>query len=234
MKQFITGSELCATPIAAINVNLGFEPRYVRVYNPNTGAEIEWFAENPTVTRKKKPGASVLLSKGRVTMGTSAKDKIKTSEFTVQIAGVKKVVAAAETSKTDEDIPAGKWGLYGIQVGVDGTIDAAPNGAGNTTGYATEAAAIAGIESLSSGHVLVGYATVQASTSSDYVGDAAFDDSSVKEVNFYDATPGELISTNGITLIEVGDSSEIYAGFTIGADADIQVAGDTIYWEASR
>lgn len=234
MRQFITGSELVPSPAAAINVNLGFEPSYVRVWNPKTGVQMIWNKEVPLTTKKISPAGDGLVKACGILASTSNAAKIRNGAGVIQVNGVIKQIALANTTKSDKDFPAGKWGVFGIQAGADGTVDAGP--VGSTAGYTTEALAVAAIKaaSVSSDHVLLGYITVLASTSAPFEGTDEFTGTDAQEYNCYDNATMEQVESNGISLIEVGDSSTIYAGFTIGLDTDLVIAGDTLYYEVAR
>jgi hypothetical protein len=62
-------------------------------------------------------------------------------------------------------IPANKWGLVAVDVVGNGTITLVSAAANYTTGYATEALAIAAIPAVTAGNARVCYATVLASAS---------------------------------------------------------------------
>ena len=218
------------------NVDIGFTPSKVEVWNPSSNVKLTWDdSMDDGTARKDAPNVDGLLTAPRVAIGEGAGnlEKFHVESFLAQIAGVQVQVAETTVTKTDEDITKNLWGLYGMQVGADGTIDAAPN-ATTATGWSTEADAIEDIEACTSAHVLVGYATIHASTSANYEGDADMDGSKVATANYYDAPLVTFVEELGITPIAEGDVSGVKQGFTIGYDRHLWYPGDTLYYTAWR
>jgi len=81
-----------------------------------------------------------------------------------------KAAVAAGTALAAGTIPADKWGLYRLSINASGTFAFAAAAANFTTGYASEAAAIAAIPSTPAGSVDVGYVTVLTAGAQAFVG----------------------------------------------------------------
>lgn len=226
-----TGKEVCANPIANIDVNVGFIPEWVRVYNPANDCKMEWIygmtAGTGIFTPTVKNG--VLTTPG-CAMGTT-KDQVANIAFNFGIAGVgySKAATEAGTAPTATTIPQNKWGLFGFEIGADGTIDK-KDAAGNAAGYASEALAIAALPAASAGHVMFMYVTVMSTDAGGFVGATTeFDDAAVT-VNFYNVDCVSNPQTLGITTVDDDDCR----GFRIGVHPSLQVAGQTLYWECGR
>lgn len=85
----------------------------------------------------------------------------------IQIAGVP-VLLTAETAKAFGSlgtIPASTWGIITMERVAAGTTTFVSGSANYTTGYASEALALAAIPAISAGKVRVGYLTILASAS---------------------------------------------------------------------
>lgn len=67
-------------------------------------------------------------------------------------------------------IPASKWGLILVQINASGTVSFVSAAANYTTGYTTEAAAIAAIPAATAANAVMGYITILASASTFVVG----------------------------------------------------------------
>lgn len=220
---------------ATIDVDCGVTPNSVRVYNPVTGAKLWWTADMPDgYAHKYAPVGTGMLKSAGLAIG-STKDQIATVACTAQISGNTIAVAAvsAGTAPTAEAIPTLTWGLFGLQVPISGTIAAGPDGADNTTGYATEALAIAGIEATTAAHARMGYVTVYNGSAGDFTGATTNFDAADMVATFYSDDLLSYITSLGITPLGLGDDADVYQGFQIGADTDVNVAGDTLYYEIS-
>lgn len=85
----------------------------------------------------------------------------------IQIAGVRTLLAA-ETAKAFGalgTIPASTWGIITMERVAAGTSTFVSGAANYTTGYASEALALAAIPAITAGKVMVGYLTILASSS---------------------------------------------------------------------
>ena len=99
------------------------------------------------------------------TIGTTVTVAVPAS--VIQINGVATLLSAltAQALGALGTIPASTWGLISFERVAAGTANFVSAAANYTTGYATEAAAIAAMPAITSGHVQVGYFTVLASSS---------------------------------------------------------------------
>ena len=225
---------------AAINVQLGFTPKKVRVINidsPNPiNPILEWLSGMAAASALKKVG-NVCLSAAGLVIGSGDATKIKITNTVVFLnKGVFKSKATAETAftATTHDITAVSGSIqeavYLLSLQADGTViitkGATATGAGN-----------AAIPSTPAGETAIGYLRLAvAAGSTDF--DASSDDLSAGHLTdtYVDSSSlggEELITADGITQYP-GTSGGDSDGFTIGADDDVNVSGETILWEAYR
>jgi hypothetical protein len=126
-----------------------------------------------TVTIKK--GSGVLLDGplNAVVLAIGSTDtKVSSTAFQYAIAGTAyaKAAVAAGTTLAAGTIPTNKWGIYLLSINAAGTLAFTAGAANFTTGYATEAAAIAALPATPSGSASVGYVTVLTAVGSPFVG----------------------------------------------------------------
>ena len=98
----------------------------------------------------------------------STNTQLATTAFQFSIAGVpatKAAVAAGTALGALGTIPASTWGLIAVDVVAAGTLSYVSAAANYTTGYASEAAAIAANPAVTAAKARVGYITVLASAS---------------------------------------------------------------------
>jgi len=221
---------------SAINISLGFTPQKVRCWNPTSGAELTWQEGMTEATALKRfaPNATGLSSSPRPAIG-STKDYVASGAFEFKIAGAAyaKAAVAAGTGPTVTTIPINKYGLFGFEIGADGTIDSGRDATANATGYSTATLAIAALPAASSAHTLAFYVVV-INTATTFVGNTTNFDATGVTATYYVPTLLQSPTSLGITPIDPGDSTTIAGGFTIGADTALNILGDTIYYEAWR
>lgn len=82
----------------------------------------------------------------------------------------KKAAVAAGTALAAGTIPQDKWGLYLFSIAANGTITSTAAAANFTTGYATEAAAIAALPATPASSAAMGYVTVQTKVGTTFIG----------------------------------------------------------------
>jgi hypothetical protein len=157
-----------------------------------------------------------ILSDPALAIG-STDENVASAAFTFQIAGVQysKAAVAAGTALAAGTIPADKWGLYKFVIGVNGTIDCLAAAANFTTGYDTEAEAIAAIPATTAAHAPLGYITVLTAVGDPFVGgtdalQGGTGGNPASDTNYYDATPtevtgaaGDVVDTDNFYLIEL-------------------------------
>lgn len=102
-----------------------------------------------------------------MTPSTGTTNTLATSAATITIAGVPVLVAAttAQAIGALGTIPASVWGLIAIDAVAAGTITFVSAAANYTTGYTTEALAIAAMPAKTAAKARTGYFTVKASAS---------------------------------------------------------------------
>ncbi len=237
-QQLFTGT--VAGTGSAINVNLGFTPSAVEIWNPMTDCTLNWISDMADgYGVKVVPLADdQLLTDADFSMSATNKAQVYTRAFKYLIDGTTYSKAATTTDITATTIPQLKYGLFGFQIGLNGTIDAR-DATGNAAGYDSAASAIADIPTLTGSHISLGYLTVMSTAAAGFVGATTEFDSvgtatSIATATFVSAQNVNRIITGGITPIETGDSTTIPGGFTIGTDSDLNVSGDTLSYKAWR
>lgn len=148
-----------------------------------------------------------VLSGTALSRGTTV--TLASSACIITIAGVPVLVAAttAQALGALGTIPASTWGIIGVDAVAAGTITFASASANYTTGYATEALAIAAAPAKTANKARIGYLTILASSSTFVVGTDALAGGTggnpATTTNYYNiASPWQLTadSANAITL----------------------------------
>ncbi len=112
----------------------------------------------------------VAISTGTLAVGSSDTN-LATAQQTIAINGVP-VVVAAQTNQSFGalgTVPANTWAVVGVERVAAGTTTFTSGAANYTTGYATEALAIAALPAQSADKVRVGYVTVQADAADPFI-----------------------------------------------------------------
>lgn len=218
---------------AAITQIVGFTPGRVKVTNIKNGRSIEWtddMAAASGIIRGDFYSAAAVLSSPRAAIGSTPAN-VANAAFDFEIAGVKytKAAVAAGTAPTATTIPQNKYGLFGFEIGADGTIDR-KDAADNATGYDTAALALAALPSASASHVLFMYVVVMRTNAAGFVGATTSFADAETTATYYNVDLKNYITVNGITSY----SGTLGYGFTLGALANLNISGDTLYWEAWR
>jgi len=162
------------------------------------GTHYELMTKFARQVRDLLDGTTEGLNKSAVlSIGTSADDKVKSTDFSFFRDGACLRVASAETALAAGTVPADKWGLWLVSVQPDGTLRTTGAAANGTTGYNTEALAIAAKPATPAGDVAVGYFTVLTAVGQPFVADtdalqggAAGNPSS--DTNYYDGSNTDL------------------------------------------
>lgn len=142
-----------------------------------------------TVYTEENPiGKTFTISVLRVLFTGSTASKIGSREFiyTISATDYTKALNEAGTNPLAQTIPQNTWGLWRFEIGADGVIDVA-GAANNTTGYATEALAIAALPVTSASHVSMGYVTVRDTAAAGFVGQTTAFNAATVTANFYNA-----------------------------------------------
>jgi hypothetical protein len=225
--QQTSGYNVCAGTIASIDVNVGFQPDWVEVFNPTNDTTMKWWAGMPDGSGKIEGGEVILgvRSTAGAAMG-STKSSVASIAFWFSVAGVKylKAAVAAGTAPTATTVPQNTWGLFGYEIVGAGTITALDAPA-NATGYATEALAIAAIPAQTASKVFFMYVTV-INTAAAFVGATTLFDATGVTAHFWSVPSYTFPQLLGITPL----NSSTIRGFRIGAHPQLQVANQTLYW----
>lgn len=148
---------------------------------------------------------------------------IASGKFAFAIGGVPESKAAVTTgtAPTAQTVPAGLWALYSLDSVAGGTLSVAP-AALNTTGYATEALAIAALPARITAKARLGYITVQAQSGNDWIGatDALAGGTTGNEAqttNYYPydglfAPTGVAYGANGIVTASTANAGRAWTG----------------------
>ena len=113
--------------------------------------------------------ADALLQIGTITVSATAEKFKTTTEALYTIAGLTYAKAAtddlvfstANTINTAGAATTAHWGVWLVEIGVDGLVHTKPGGGLADQDYATEALAIAALPAATASHVQLGYITVQ-------------------------------------------------------------------------
>jgi hypothetical protein len=219
---------------AALPVEIGFEPSVFKVTNPATGCTLMW-GSNLDDDKALKQGGDCIVRAGTLAIGTPKTD-VSISDLVFKVDGMQYLLtadasAAISTTTCAHSDVHDHYAAFGISAGVNGTVDAGPDAASNATGYHTEAEAIAGLLAVApaSAHTLLGYITVKIDADgADFVGGTTELDASGYTTTYYPAN--QIIEAGGISAY-AGSSGY---GVSIGTDPNLNVSGDTLYWEAYR
>lgn len=97
---------------------------------------------------------------------------VASGAFSFYIAGTKytKTALPAGTALAAGTIPQNKWGIYRFSINAAGTIAVTPGALNFTTGYASEALAIAALPALPASSADMGYVTVMSTTGGGFIG----------------------------------------------------------------
>lgn len=150
---------------------------------------------------------------------------LATSQCVITIAGVPVSVAAqtAQALGSLGTIPASTWGIIAVDAVAAGTISFVSGSANYTTGYTSEALAIAAAPAKTSAKARIGYLTILASSSGFVVGTDALAGGSggnpATTTNYYNiASPWDIAadSANAITLGSVAFTAKQIGSFNAG------------------
>lgn len=224
---------------AAINVELGFFPKAVEIINIDDVNALfpamEWFSGMGSGAGVKK-NVDRSLTDGGCVIGTVSAKEIKLGAAVVYTSkGVFKSLAAAEhgfTATTDDitaDAALVQEAMYLLSVNAAGAVTVTKGDTADGSGSALLP------ETPLGGVPFAALRLAVAAGATDF--DATSDDLSAAHLTdtYYDLThvgPYKVV-TNGISLYE-GSAGVAAVGFTIGADTDINVSGETIKYIAYR
>lgn len=134
-----------------------------------------------------------LTSPGAVIGSTVQRVKNVAFDFQISSVAYTKAEVAAGSTLTATVVPQNKWGLFGFEIGVDGSIHS-KDASGNATGYASEALALAAIPTPSASHILFMYITVMKSDGN-FTGNTTALNAANVTCNYYNSA---TLSTDGV------------------------------------
>lgn len=184
-------------------------------------------------------GWNTLASNSLQALGRGSTDTdIASGALTGSIKGVPFAKAAVTTGTaiSAQTIPADKWGIYSLDIVANGTITVTAGAANATTGYATEAAAIAALPPRVTAKARMGYITVLTADGEDWI--AATDGlaggasgNPASETNYYPvdgvcAPTGVAYGPNGV--VTCGGAP------VVTSDGEIAGVGTGVAWTGGR
>jgi len=130
----------------------------------------DFLTDLSTFLGKLSSAANAVIQPVTISIGTTVTYSLTAGQ--VMIGGVPVAAFAAQANQAFGalgTIPADTWGLVAVDVVGDGTITLVSAAANYTTGYATEAAAIAAIPAVTAANARAGYLTVLTGAAADFV-----------------------------------------------------------------
>lgn len=149
---------------------------------------------------------------------------VASGKFTFGVGGIPESKAAVTTglAPTAQTVPADTWAVYAMDVVTGGTTSVAPGAANATTGYATEALALAARPVRITAKARMGYYTVKTATGLAWIGatDALAGGSSgnpASQTNYYPddglfAPTGTALGPNGIVSAYASPTGSAWTG----------------------
>lgn len=149
---------------------------------------------------------------------------VATGKLTAAFGGIPETKAAVTTgtAPTAQTVPADTWAIYAMDMVTGGTLSVAPGAANATTGYATEALAIAALPARITAKARLGYYTVKTATGLAWIGatDGLAGGSSgnvASQTNYYPydglyAPTGVAYGPNGIVTASTANAGRAWTG----------------------
>lgn len=217
---------------AAINLPLGFLPSMVELINLKRGTSVIW---TPDMANGEgiKYGGTTLLSDPALAIGSTPAN-LASGAFSFTIGGMSytKAAVAAGTALTATTVPQNKWGAFGLQIPSGGTL-AVLDAAGNATGYATAALALAAWKAVAptAANVAIGCVLVMNTAAGGFVGATTSLAAATVTAIYYSYGANRPV---GLVSAYDGVVGTTPRGITIGTDTDLNQSGDTIMYRAYR
>jgi hypothetical protein len=147
-----------------------------------------------TMKYSEDVGDSALETTGLAIGSTDTAVASDAFHYAIAGAAYRKAAVAAGTALAAGTITADAWGIYRFSIDAAGTITCTAGAANFTTGYATEADAIAALPALPADEADMGYLTVLTDSGNDFIGgtDALQGGASGNpsdDTNYYPANP---------------------------------------------
>lgn len=167
-------------------------------------------------------GSEVPMTTSVLSIGANDIDLAATASF-ISINGVNGSVAAltAQAFGALGTIPASTWGLIKVERIADGTTTFQSAAANYSTGYATEALAIAAMPATGANEVAIGYLTILASASGFVVGTDALEGGTggnpATTTNYY-SFDGAVDATNPAweAVLQIANGDDVVVTATVG------------------
>jgi hypothetical protein len=225
---------------SAINVQLGFQPKRIEVVNIDSSNPVKPFLKwiyNMAAASALKTVGSVCLSPAGLAIGSVSKKEVLIANTVVfLVKGVFKSKSTAEVAftATTHDITAVSGSIqeavYLYSLDASGTVTVTKGATATGSGNAVVPATPAGNTAI--GHLRLAVAA----GSTDF--NATTDDLDAGHLTDtytdYSSLGGEELITSGGISQYVGTSGGDSEGFTIGADSDVNVSGETLVYSAFR
>ena len=224
---------------SAINVSIGFQPTAVKIINLDTENPVKpimtWASGMAAASGIKNAG-NVCLATAGLAIGTTSTSEVRIVNTTTFLnKGIFKSKSAAEIAftATTHDITAAAGSIQEavclVSLQADGTGILTKGTTATGSGNAIIPATPAGETAIGYLRLAVAAGSTDFDATSDALSDAHLTDT---YVNFSSLGGAEEVTANGISLYT--GSTTAGEGFTIGADTDINVSGETILYEAYR
>ena len=159
------------TRLVKLSTANGSDLRQLEINNNNVVQDLQNLAFGGSldfVLSWQTLAANSLQAMGRGSTDTA----VATGKLTAVFGGVPESKAAVTTglAPTAETVPADTWAIYAIDMVTGGTLSVVPGAANATTGYATEAAAIAALPPRITAKARLGYYTVKTAVGLAWIG----------------------------------------------------------------
>ncbi len=246
MKSSISGTTTGTG--SAINIEVGFLPTRIEMQIGESSVAGFWDDSMRAATFNiqhigESRTGNVLIGSHLPSIGSTdtqlANDRVVCQYIAAGDVRVEKAATTAGTAftATDHDIDATEWACYQLCVVTGGTVTIERSGGayGSTSGYATEALAVAALPTVTTNSASLGYITIEATSGAIFNATtdalaAGASGTPAETTNYY---AGYGVMTAGIS--QYGSTSgDSYYGFTIGTSDLLNVAGSIIYWKAFR
>jgi len=218
LDQQIKEIEIIGTG-ASLSIEIGFTPGSIDIIDKAAGLIGYWhegMTDGEAIVNNEF--INTVINSACLAIGTTEAN-VANKAFQFRVAGVpyNEAASAAGTAPTATVVPEGTWGLFGFEIGADGTVDLV-DAAANATGYATEALAIAARPATTAAHCMMGYVTVTKSDG-DFTGATTTFSAANVTANFYSVSDARITS-GGVTPVGSGDV--ITSGTVVRASGTIE------------
>lgn len=199
----------------------------------NDGLNLPWYGTDLSAT----PITATPISYGdnpvRLTISGSADTEVQTDTGFTLINGVFNSVGLASLALPAGTIPANQWGVYRVSVDGTGVFTIAAGAANYTTGYGSEAAAIAARPAVPTNNYDLGYFTLQTAVGLTFVAGAdalqgGASGNPARDTNYYAGNPAEPWQAFGQPVVYSG--SVFFIAANVVTPSGVTNARSTIVW----